>query len=435
MSKKYINFYLWDWKEENDDMDVTRVVVPILATYKKKKMEFKFKLNLFIRNKQKFIVFWYPYFENLQIDLCQTPKWKNKTLNKMRKSLFEYLNKNASEQKFKQKERKNLKDKEIVTLTKEELKIANQWFFENSDKSTFNNISGIITGRNPGGKISNPNAAEMRIDSDDINPLIKCFISNIVDLLIEKNIKLKKKKKEKLKSQEISNSSFIEFMLSGENNNSIYHEIFNAFLTEAKMERKEITQKIMIKYQNWLKKSSYFTSFCLNVRKKVKKLRNKNQKYKPNVFHKEWDKILFERAHIYPVQKTQKELEDNLNDFYNSYFISNKAINLSNSVFKQKINSFEENAYRRLDEIANKNNLLDMDKNTHALFDSNVFSYNEKGEIQIKVNRRAKDIDEIYNKIPKEKLNKEMIFFIDKRNRYYVDNEKYKNYTNEKRIT
>ncbi|WP_408634094.1 MAG4270 family putative restriction endonuclease [Mycoplasmopsis gallinacea] len=64
-------------------------------------------------------------------------------------------------------------------------------------------------------------------------------------------------------------------------------------------------------------------------------------------------------------------------------------------------------------------NLFDMDPTTHSSFDKPEFTYDNDGEIVI-YNSEVNDfIEKNYLKIPRNKLNKEIIKFIEKRNDFY----------------
>ncbi|AKA49916.1 hypothetical protein VO56_01420 [Mycoplasmopsis gallinacea] len=60
-----------------------------------------------------------------------------------------------------------------------------------------------------------------------------------------------------------------------------------------------------------------------------------------------------------------------------------------------------------------------MDPTTHSSFDTPEFAYDNDGEIVI-YNSEVNDfLEKNYLKIPKNKLNKEIIKFIEKRNDFY----------------
>ncbi|WXA51908.1 HNH endonuclease [Mycoplasmopsis cynos] len=324
------------------------------------------------------------------IDLKTTKSWFESNNNnfKRREELFRKLN-------LKQEIRNHLNENKLVHIKPneyEKLNIINDYLL-NEYKSTIKNIKSLLSGNNPTGELKNHQNA----------PII---ISESVDIL-EQNFSIFFENYSFFKENKYDFSIYFE----PSNFNNLETLNYINLLKETQNTRiknliKNITL-LLIKKTNDMGKS-IIKEFhkLLNLPKINKLIQERRHKYYKNIkldkhfVFEPINKKTTERAHIYPVSRIKEE-------------VISKLINENKDLDSLEIQ-------KKLDEISDINNYINLPSELHTLFDSNLFTYNEHSGM-LQIYNYNEEIDDYYINWLKTKFNKiPDIHFNKERRRYFT---------------
>lgn len=303
----------------------------------------------------------YIEFKSIKMDIFTTSSWfdRNNSNLRYRESLFKKLWDN----KIIQERRPSRRSHKIIELNNNEIELANKWF--NSEyKSTLKNIIAIISGNNPTGSFTDPNAAQMYISNDNLEEKYRKNFIMFFDKIWE--ISIKDYDKFIKNNIDIMKISYIDFLKL--KNDTLINLLDT--LCEYNPKNKNCIVEIYIK--NIEKNLNKLIFLRNDLRKKIEEYRRKL----PNLDYFEVSSTKSQKAHIKNVSIIKNENFIKLNEVCNLHFIKHT---LENDEFTKKI---EEIHIFAKNEITTKDNLLKMSSHIHELFDDNYFTYSsENGNI------------------------------------------------------
>ncbi|AWX69384.1 MAG4270 family putative restriction endonuclease [[Mycoplasma] anseris] len=345
------------------------------------------------------------HFESFAIDLATTESWilKENSNYQTRKSLLDFLNQMHQTNIIQTIRQDN---NNLFVFNNEQLQTLNEWITNN--KITFNNLIALVRGSNPSGKFKNLKAGQLvcldfNKEEDLKNVLCNTFFDAIFlnDFVLE-NDDLRNFKRMKSNSAEFFLNQILK---SNEKKDNHAFEFLNCLLFDEYNENK--INKLKLLYIELNKEKELIDNHISKYIKLIDKERNKVNKLNIQVFKqiKEYD-----RAHIYEIKMIKADLIKYIYNLRNQSSINDKEIK------KQFIEA-----------VSDKENLLNLDVNSHRAFDKYMFFYDLDGNIQINKKFDNKNWN-IYNQnmsIIKKIDNK----FLTKKRKFYL-NQRILNYKN-----
>lgn len=312
------------------------------------------------------ILNWYIKFKKIKIDTYTTPSWfeKNNSNFRYRESLFKVIWNDT----ITQEKRPSQKSNNIFELNDTQIKLVNEWF-ESNYKSTFKNIIAIISGNNPTGSFTDPNAAQMYISNDNIDEKYRknfiMFFDRIWKITKDSNKETSFFENYKLEPIKIG---YIDFL---KNKNDTLINLLDELCGYNKVNKNSMTKQYILNIEN---KFGPLIKSKQQLKNKISEYRN--SKNLPNLNYFEISSTTSQKAHIKGVSLIQKEKFEELNQLCNLHFFKNK---LSEEKYMEKKNEIFDSTKK---EIMCKDNLLKMSPNIHILFDDDYFTYSsENGNI------------------------------------------------------
>ncbi|QNM93921.1 hypothetical protein H9M94_01460 [Mycoplasma sp. Pen4] len=364
----------------------------------------KFDLYIAMASDKSYIRDIYFDFSEIHVDLMQTAshfKGKHKFLIQ-RQELFE------KEMNLKIEKRPERSAHKIHNLNEEQIRLVENYvnvsYFQ--DGYTFKGLISLFKGNNPGGSMSKPSSSEIIIDKAKNNgstcfnlPLLIDSIylrtvngnSSLSDFLIQNNYN----------KDEKAFYSLNDFIKNIKNRDGKIYKLFLE-LERSSNKNDEHKSNLLKEIRNLRDNYKEETYIINRINAYTQKMRNqfrKNIKQKRIEIFKIPKYSNEEKAHIYAVEWIKDE--------------AMKSWKINKEILTQK--EIDDQVSIILKQISDVNNYLNLEPNCHTIFDKKLFTYNKNGELVVL--KQEVNIPEYYWQIPKDKLNSEMVEYIQKRNK------------------
>ena len=374
----------------------------------------------FLADSNGHILSWKINFLEVWMDIYTTQSWIRKLNSNflVRKELFEYI----FDDKIIQEPRPNLSANKLILLNDMEIKKLNEWFSLNY-KSTLKNIIAIIKGNNPGGSFTSPNNAEIVITN--VDSFYKGNLIMFIDKII--NLSTKNAYKNFLNSNlnnfwnnQLSKINYLEYL--SERNPLLFY-FLKILCTNIKnlrdlLQKKNDTQKCL---ENIESKMNEYFDFANVANRKLNNARNSLPPLEDIIVFEGTQHLFthFDKAHIYPFSQIKNDTLKLLADKCLDHCKINQNFD------SKQINEIVNNGIYQIKSV---DNLLNLPKNIHNIFDKNYFTYNQNGEIIYREKKIIKPfelstIEKYFSKIPYQKLSDLRKYFILQRNKLLEANK------------